>query len=173
MRLILLAIIPISVWIFPGCEPARSDLMIELADTTYVKQLPRLADTMHMVEPLQSPMAQALGAATGADYHFTTQNRRLRIWYGPTGQLVAMEETKSGVMVDSVAFHPNGQRMFSFTFNDQGVADGPVRYYYPDGRVKSDGRYVQGIKTGIWREFEPSGRLVKTHEYDRYGQKIR
>ncbi|HMP92810.1 MAG TPA: hypothetical protein PKD90_08060 [Phnomibacter sp.] len=154
-----------------GCEPARSPVMVETVDTSYVQQLAALSDSVKPVSVQSSPMAQALGASTGMDYWHRPSKKQLRIWYNAMGKVCGLEEQKDGIMQDSVAFYENGQRLFTFTFTPQGIKEGPVRYYYPDGRVKTDGWYKANQPTGVWRYFNEQGKLLYSEEYISPGQK--
>jgi len=156
---------------FAYCKPAVSDIMVEVVDTAYIKQLPSLADTF-----FNTPVGgneKILGAATAVQYNIGGNQKELLLHFDATGNVVAMREKRYGKTIDSVFFYPNGQRMFQLNLDADGLADGSARYFYPDGRVKEDGRYQQGRKNGIWRHFEEDGKLQQTAEYDRYGNKTR
>ena len=154
-----------------ACQPAVSDLVVEKVDTAYIRTLPSLADTFYTVPA--GPAEKVLGAISSLQYEIGGGQKSLILHYDLSGTVIAMQEKRNGITIDSVAFYPNGQRMFQFQFSAQGQADGPARFFYPDGRVREDGRYVNGKRTGIWRLFNESGRLQQTEEYDRYGNKTR
>lgn len=156
---------------FMACQPAVSDLVVEQVDTAYIRTLPDLADTFFTVPA--GPSEKVLGAVSSLQYEIGGGQKSLILHYDPAGAVIAMQEKRRGITVDSVAFHPNGQRMFQLQLSAQGLADGPARFFYPDGRVKEDGRYLNGKRTGIWRHFNESGRLQYSSEFDRYGNKTR
>jgi antitoxin component YwqK of YwqJK toxin-antitoxin module len=156
---------------FAKCKPAVSDIIVEVVDTAYIKQLPTLADTFFTVSVGENE--KILGAATAIQYNIGGKQKELLLHFDPTGNVLAMREKRYGKTIDSVFFYPNGQRMFLLSLNAEGMADGTARYFYPDGRVKEDGRYQQGRKNGIWRHFKEDGKLQHTEEYDRYGNKTR
>jgi antitoxin component YwqK of YwqJK toxin-antitoxin module len=156
-----------------ACKPARSDVMVEIVDKERIKAMEANSDTVFTVEPGSNALALAMGSVSGIQFVQNALKTNTTIWYDASGRVVGMLQYTKNVLTDSVAFHPNGQRMLAFTLNGQGVPQGPARYFYPDGRVRSDGWFAKGIKTGVWREFDETGKLVETHEYDRRGQKIR
>ena len=41
-----------------------------------------------------------------------------------------------------------------------GKLDGPVRYYYKNGRVRSEGVFKNGLHFGKWRNYSKEGRLI-------------
>jgi antitoxin component YwqK of YwqJK toxin-antitoxin module len=154
-----------------GCKPNTSDFEVEMIDTAYVNNLPNVADTS--IEVHVGKNEQLLGIVKGWQYNIGGNQKEMLLWFDEQGKVVCMTEKRMGTMIDSVAFFPNGQRMFKITFDHKGIAEGSARYYYSDGRIREDGRFANGIKTGVWRTFNESGKLQETHEYDRYGQKIK
>jgi hypothetical protein len=163
----------IALGLAHACQPARSDVMVEIVDAERVKAMEANSDTVYAVEPGSNALALAMGAVRGMRFVQKALKTNTTVWYDAAGHVVGMLQYTKNVLTDSVAFHNNGQRMLAFTLNEQGLPDGPARFFYPDGRVRSDGRFANGIKTGVWREFDETGKLVVTHEYDRQGQKIR
>lgn len=164
-------LISAMVLCFAHCKPSVSDIMVEVVDTAYLKQLPSIADTFFTVPIGENE--KILGAATAVQYQIGGHQKDLLLHFDPTGNVLAMREKRYGKTIDSVFFYPNGQRMFTLSLDTNGVAEGTARYFYPDGRVKEDGRFLQGRKNGIWRHFKEDGRLNFTAEYDRYGNKTR
>lgn len=156
---------------FARCKPAVSDIMVEVVDTAYISQLPAISDTFFSVPVGDNE--KILGAATAAQYNIGGFQKELLLHFDPTGNVLAMREKRYGKTIDSVFFYPNGQRMFLLSLNAEGLPDGSAKYFYPDGRVKEDGRFFQGRKTGIWRHFKQDGKLDFSEEYDRYGNKTR
>jgi hypothetical protein len=156
---------------FACCKPAVSEIIVEVVDTAYIKQLPYLADTF-----FNAPVGdneRILGAANAVEYKIGGNQKELLLHFDATGNVLAMCEKRYGKTIDSVFFYPNGQRMFQLNLDAEGLADGVARFFYPDGRVKEDGRYQKGRKNGIWRHFKEDGKLQYTAEYDRYGNKTR
>ncbi|HSC52099.1 MAG TPA: hypothetical protein VLC98_00645 [Phnomibacter sp.] len=154
-----------------SCKPNTSDFEIEKIDSSYVKNLPNIADTSIAFAP--GEQEKLLGIVQGVEYWVGGNQKQMLLWYNEQGQVVSMTEKHMGILVDSVAFYPNGQRIFKITFDHKGIAEGSAHYYYSDGRIREDGRFAAGIKTGVWRLFDEGGKLKETHEYDRFGGKLR
>lgn len=160
-----------TCWWWMGCKPAVSDMVIETVDTAYINRLPIAADTIFAAA--LTPDAVTLGAANAVTYQLGGGQKILTLSFDAQSRVVLMVEKRYQTTIDSAAFHPNGQRLFQLGFNADGLADGPARFFYSDGRISADGRYTNGLKTGIWRQFETNGRLKETHEFDRYGKQQR
>jgi hypothetical protein len=46
------------------------------------------------------------------------------------------------------------------------VEDGVFTFYHPNGKVESTGRYVKGLKTGVWLRYDKWGRDLAEKVYD-------
>lgn len=172
MNIIRLSCLALLMVVFAmACKPNTSDVMVETIDTAYIRQLPNMADTIIPMMPDTS--TRLLGVVRGETIVLGNGQKSMQLWYDVQGQIVLMTERQLGKLVDSVAFYPNGQRIFKLSFNDKGKADGSAKYFYSDGRVREDGRFVNGIKTGVWRSFDEAGMLKETHEYTSLGEKLK
>jgi hypothetical protein len=49
-----------------------------------------------------------------------------------------------------VAYRDNGSLLLEISYK-RGVAHGPYRDYWSDGRLASEGQYVGGVQEGKWR----------------------
>lgn len=154
-----------------SCQPATSDVEVETIDTSLVNNMARQADTTLLLPP--GPQEQLLGVVGGYEHRIGGGQKTITLWKDATGKVLLMTEVENSRLVDSVAFYPNGQRIFKLQFNQQGKPDGAARYYYSDGRVREDGRFTNGVRTGVWRQFSEEGRLQMSREYDRYGKPSR
>jgi hypothetical protein len=167
-------LIPAILIYLSGCQPARSDVFEERFSPQLVEELLAKADSNILLVKADSffttppPMW-----VTGQILTFSETQKSSALWFDEQGRLTGLVETNGKITTDSVAFYPNGQRIFTILLDKDGKPSGPARYYYPDGRVKEDGRFEKGIKTGIWRIFRTDGRLDYTEEFDKYGNKTR
>ena len=46
-----------------------------------------------------------------------------------------------------------------------GIPLGKHRYYYPNGKVKEEGKYDSGMKEGDWKKYNTEGELILTILY--------
>lgn len=162
------------IWLsIAACQPSRSDVFVEVVNPSLVQQLVRKADTVIGLVPDTALATTQPFWVRGQRLPISAAAKESVLWFDEMDRLTGLLEFSEGRLTDSIAFYPNGQRMFTLIINKTGKPEGPARYYYPDGRVKLDGRFSDGIQTGIWREFAPDGRLIIAHEYDRYGNQKR
>lgn len=50
------------------------------------------------------------------------------------------------------------------SWNDTYIEHGRFTYYYPDGTIECTGEYDRGVRSGIWKRFNPDG----TSRQDRF-----
>lgn len=170
-----IVIVAIAAFLWGGCKPAKSGIFVEMVSAELVKNLLAKADSVVQLPAgsLKPDSLRPMVWVRGERLIFSVESKSTVLWYDEQGNLTGMLEYEKDKLKDSIAFYPNGQRMFTLIIDKDGVASGPARYYYPDGRVREDGRFTKGIKTGVWREFNPEGKLETSREYDRYGKPSR
>jgi antitoxin component YwqK of YwqJK toxin-antitoxin module len=88
------------------------------------------------------------------------------------GNVVGINKSKNGVVIFAAEYYPNGQLKGKTQFKP-GVIDGPVTYYYPDGRVKSIGQWHNYRQVGIWKNYQETGELKEIVYYDSSGDIIK
>ncbi len=166
MRIIFFLIL--ATW-FISCKPSRSGVFVETVNAELVSQLIAKAKDTAWMSPITNEKTPGIWVK-GLKLTFETPGNTTLIWYDEQDRVTGLVEYKNNVLQDSIHFFSNGQRMFTFLFNKEGKPSGPARFFYEDGRVREDGRFENGIKTGVWRTFKPDGLLEMVNEYDRYGQ---
>ena len=45
-----------------------------------------------------------------------------------------------------------------------GHLDGPNKSYHENGRLEEEGEYYKNVETGVWKEYDSSGKLIKTRQ---------
>jgi hypothetical protein len=163
----------IAIISFVACQPATSDIHEEVVSQELVTNLIAGADSVVDLSYDSLRLGLQPFWVKGKRLFFKATSKSTILYYDEQGKLSGMLEFENEKLKDSIAFFPNGQRMFNLIIDNDGKASGPARYYHPDGRVREDGRFTKGIKTGIWREFNTEGRLLYTREFDRYGNPSR
>ena len=63
------------------------------------------------------------------------------------------------------SFHRDEKLYYTGNFI-QGNPDGRHLFYFPDGILKEEQRYVMGRRYGIWRRFHENGTLFLTITYN-------
>jgi antitoxin component YwqK of YwqJK toxin-antitoxin module len=67
-------------------------------------------------------------------------------------------------------YYSNGQLKASLPLDSLGKYNGPCKYYYETGQIKSEGTYSHGFLSGEWKNFNPKGKLTSVDKYDESGQ---
>ncbi len=70
-------------------------------------------------------------------------------------------------------YYPNGQLIAQLPLDSFGQYHGSSKYYYQNGIIESVGDYKNGLKTGIWNNYDASGKLNSISEYDANGRVIK
>lgn len=86
--------------------------------------------------------------------------------------VIGFVQYKKGKKIDFAEFYTNGQLKAKLLLDEEGQFNGYARYYYEDGRVKSDGYYLHGLYTSEWKNYDVSGILESVDRYDEKGQHI-
>jgi hypothetical protein len=170
MRFLIFIIGWLFLW---GCNPATSDINEEVVNPELVKNLLNKADTVYDMAVAPERLANQPFWVKARRLEFNASSKSTVLYFDEQGNLTGMLEFEKQQLKDSISFFPNGQRMFTLIIDKDGKASGPARFYHPNGRVREDGRFTNGIKTGIWREFNEEGRLLVSREFDRYGKPSR
>lgn len=53
-------------------------------------------------------------------------------------------------------FTETGEKLMELNYQN-GQLNGHASYYYPDGKVQYIGNYTDGVKTGVWKQWDQSG----------------
>ncbi len=78
---------------------------------------------------------------------------------------------KKGVRNYFAQYFANGQLMAELKFGSFGEMTGPAKYYFENGKVQSEGSFINGLRTGGWKEYDEKG-TVKVLKYDSNGQQV-
>lgn len=82
----------------------------------------------------------------------------------PDGSTTAgeyVDDKRNGQWIDK---YPNGAMKLVRSLKNE-VLHGPYRSYFGNGRVETEGRFVDGYKFGVWRHYSASGDLVEETSY--------
>ena len=66
--------------------------------------------------------------------------------------------------------YPSGAVRFRYAFvlspdGQTRIRDGRFAEYHPDGKLRSEGMYVNGVEQGEWRDYWPNGQLAAVGVY--------
>ncbi len=87
------------------------------------------------------------------------------------GQLegVAREYDTTGKVVKGIVFK-EGKPVASGIVDDRGLFQDTWKEFYPDGKVKAEGRYRNGKRSGKWRFYYPEGELEQEGTFNNKGE---
>lgn len=71
-------------------------------------------------------------------------------------------------------YHNNGNLRVMITYDRayvdkygrrrHGHLDGPNKSYHENGRLEEEGEYYKNVETGVWKEYDSNGKLIKTRQ---------
>ena len=106
----------------------------------------------------------------GIYYETGTKTPFTGVLYGKydNGQFMTMQEYVKGVGNGKwVDFDPYGRKVCEGTYKNNRV-EGPVKFFYEDGSLKSEGQYLHWKKPiGLWKYYDKKGKIVHTMTYTR------
>lgn len=89
-----------------------------------------------------------------------------------TGNVVAIVQFRNAIRTLFKEYYANGQLKAGLHLNAAGDFHGSSKYYHMDGRVKSEGVYVNGLFSGSWKNYDSTGKLISIDIYDENGQLV-
>lgn len=81
--------------------------------------------------------------------------------------------TKKNIRTYYAEFYANGQLKGSLPLDSLGKFNGPAVYYYENGCMQSEGKFLHGLYTDHWKNYDKGGKLMSIDEYDNNGQLIK
>lgn len=109
-----------------------------------------------------------------ASYYINKSNSTLtQVMRDSLQQVRQVIMEKKEVRTFYAQFYPNGQVVAIVSLDAQGQYDGEATVFYPDGQVKSKGRYLHGLYNGVWETYNEQGRLILKEEFGNNGQLLK
>lgn len=119
------------------------------------------------------PMSQTYQKAYelgGVYYETGTKKPFTGILYGKydNGKLMTMQEYVNGIGNGKwIDFDPYERKICEGTYKNNRV-EGPVKFFYENGSLKSEGQYLHWKKPiGLWKYYDKKGNIVHTMTYTR------
>lgn len=82
--------------------------------------------------------------------------------YGPVRASVRFDE--GGNLAEAELF--KGEVRISTMRFARGEPSGPYRAYFPDGRLREEGRFAHGVREGPWAAWHPNGNIRSRRNYE-------
>lgn len=105
----------------------------------------RILDSLAAVsDSVYADTSFSSATSRGTFYLDKSRNVLTRILERPKGTIFGMTVYRNDTAIFSAEFFPNGQYACRFTFTEEGVRHGPYKCYYENGRIRSEGEYING-----------------------------
>lgn len=72
--------------------------------------------------------------------------------------------------ITDARIYKDGDLIAQGIYNDQLKEEGHWKEFHPDGQLKGEGDYKNGLKSGEWKYFHPNGKLEQFGKYDAKGR---
>jgi len=72
---------------------------------------------------------------------------------------------EDGVIINSILYTDKGVKRGEGIVNKNGKREGDWKFVYPNGKIKSKGKYVNGRKVGKWKYFFNSGKTEQKGDF--------
>lgn len=156
MELVLVVIL-LSV---ASCSDSlKSDIEIIKFDIETIDILRQTSDTIFS-EKVKS------NYATTAEYFIDLKDSVTnKIYKDSIGNVVAHTRYKNDILLYVSEYFPSGQIKGKLPERINGEYNGFARYYYENGRVKSEGEFLKGLQVKEWKNYDESGTLVSIDYY--------
>lgn len=148
-----------------GCNSKKNNSQqLIRVDDKWLDSVRRSGDTAYVKKYGTSRFAKA-------EYYLNKKNAVIcQVMKDSTDSIRQIIITKNNRRSFFEEYYPNGQLIARLPLDSFGQYHGPSKYYYLNGLVESAGDYKNGLKTGIWKNNNGSGKLISTSEYDTNGQ---
>ena len=79
--------------------------------------------------------------------------------------VVGLHVTKNDHLLTVAEYYRNGQLKGKLPEKIKGKYNGLARYYYEDGRVRSEGQFSNGLWSGEWKNYDEQGHLISIDDF--------
>lgn len=97
---------------------------------------------------------------------FSKGNLEKLTGYYETGEIEASFIFENNELIAGSEYYKNGQKMGEVPTELDGTINGPVKYYYENGNLRSAGEYKNDKPHGLWREYDEKGNISSEKHYD-------
>jgi len=140
-------------------QTKKSDIEVIKFDTDILNDLNKSSDTVY---------SKHIGRADffTVDYYVNREESvTTKLFRDSNGNVVAYNKAKNNNVFFAIEYFSNGQVRGKLPEKIDGEYNGFARYYYEDGRVKSEGRFKKGLWSGKWKNYDKNGKLISIDDY--------
>lgn len=94
------------------------------------------------------------------EHYFVDDTLENKIMRDSNGHITAIVMQCNGKNIFAEEYYPNGQSMGTVYYSKPGIIDGPVKYFHPNGRIRTIGAYKNGQESGLWCSYDSTGKLL-------------
>ena len=80
---------------------------------------------------------------------------------------------KNNIRTFFAPYFDNGQLQSDIKLDQAGLYHGTLTNYYKNGAIENTGNYVHGLKTGTFKNYDSTGKLVSSDNYNKSGELIK
>lgn len=80
---------------------------------------------------------------------------------------------KNNIRTYFAPYYDNGQLQSDIKLDEAGLYHGSLTNYYRNGFIENTGEYVHGLKTGAFKNYDSTGKLISTDNYNKSGEIIK
>ncbi|MFN6945837.1 MAG: toxin-antitoxin system YwqK family antitoxin [Cytophagaceae bacterium] len=147
-------------------QKERSEIEIVKCDENLVKEITSTYDSTYIENP-------HIKDFWTIEHYLIDSIKENIILKDSLNNIVVIVKRENGKNYFSGEFYSNGQLKGDIKYSSPGTIDGPAKYYYDDGRVRSIGIWKEFKMVGEWKNYDNNGWLESIEYYDRNGELIK
>lgn len=119
------------------------------------------------VEQIEVPELTSLSLVT--DYYPSGKVKTVGSYNGNVPEGIRREYSEEGTITASYVFN-KGNMVGEGIIDEEGIKDGMWKEYYPEGQLRSVGKYDKGKKVGDWKYYYENGKVEEEGRYNKSGK---
>ena len=132
-----------------------SNVEVKKLDSELVKRMTENMDSLYIER-------RSTGDFRIIEHYFVDDTLENKIMRDSNGRITALVMQCNGQNVFAEEYYPNGQSMGTINYSKPGKIDGPVKYFHPNGRIRTSGAYTNGRESGLWHTYDSTGKLLSS-----------
>jgi hypothetical protein len=138
-----------------------SNVEVKKLDLELVKRITENMDSLYIER-------KSTGDFRVIEHYFANDTLENKIMRDSNGHITAIVMQCKGQNIFAEEYYPNGQSMGLVNYRKPGTIDGPVKYFHPNGRIRTIGAYKNGRESGIWHTYDSTGKLLTSDTLNAY-----
>ncbi len=118
---------------------------------------------------LQEDAEEVIKLETLADYHPNGKVKISATYRNGVPEGLRREYDDQGNVIKG-SLYRKGIKIADGITDDQGFRQGPWKEYYEDGKIRSEGSYLNGKQVGLWKYYFANGKIENTGSFNKNGK---